>query len=108
MSASPNVGAWGVAYYLNVNYNLTAATVLTLTITWPDGSTFTRTGPDVTAPNVDYVTADGNGTFLAGQYSKYAFKAGDLTVPGTYTARLTYDDGTKHIPSDVDSFVVNA
>lgn len=106
MSASPNVGEWGIAYNLNANYNMIAATGLSMAFTRPDGSSFTRTGSDVTAPATPLVTDD-MGTFAASEYAKYVFKAGDLTMQGLYTVRLTYDDATKHLVSDFADFTVN-
>lgn len=105
MSASPNVGEWGISYNLNVNYNISAFTTLSLTFTRPDGTSFTRTGSDVTAPAVPLVTDD-SGTFAANEYAKYVFKAGDLSVDGVYIVRLTYEDATKHLVSDFADFVV--
>jgi hypothetical protein len=105
MSTIPNVGEWGVTYNLNTNYNLSGYTSLSMAFDRPDGSSFTRTGSDVTAPAVALVTDD-SGTFAANQYATYNFKAGDLTVPGTYIVRLTYEDATKHLVSDFADFAV--
>jgi DUF971 family protein len=104
-----NAGEKGIIYHLNVNFNISAFTALTLTFTRPDGSTFTGTSPDVTAPAVPVVTE--LGTFAANQYAKYFIKAGDLTVEGDYSVRLTFDN-TAAVPplrlvSDIATFTVN-
>lgn len=99
-----NVGEQGIAYNLNVNYNLSGATSLSMTITRPDGTTITRTGADVTAPAVALVTGTSFGTFAASQYAKYTIQAGDLNQVGVYTARLTYVDGTKLLKSDLGEY----
>lgn len=101
-----NVGEYGIAHNLNVNYTISGFTILSLTYTRPDSTTFTRTGADVTVGAVDLVVA-GMGTFAAGKYSIYVFKTGDLTIPGEYTVRLTYTDATKRLVSGIASFTVS-
>jgi len=101
-----NVVEYGIAHNLNVNYNISAFTSLSLVYTRFDGTQFTRTNGDVTVPAVPLVTTD-MGTFAANQYAKYIFKAGDLTIAGTYTVRLTYTDASKRLVSDQTSFVVS-
>lgn len=103
-----NVGEYGIQFNFNANYTLTGATSLTLDFTRPDNTVFSATGAFVTSPAVDYVTGDGNGTFLSGKYARYTFKAGDLTVAGAYLVRLTYMDDTKLLKSEPASFTVNA
>lgn len=103
-----NVGEYGIAHNLNVNYGIGAFTSLSLVYTRPDGTLITRTGADVTVPAVAIVTNNGMGTFAANQYSRYVFKAGDLTIPGEYTVRLTYTDASKRLVSDQTSFTVGA
>lgn len=100
-----NVGEHGIVHSLNVNYTISGFTTLSQTYTRQDGTTFTRTNGDVTTPGVALVTPD-QGTFAAGKYSSYTFKAGDLTVAGVYTVRLTYTDATKRLVSDATSFTV--
>ena len=103
-----NVGEYGISFNMNVNFNISAFTALSLVFTRPSGTTFTRTNGDVTVPATPLVTDD-MGTFAANQYAKYTFQPGDLTIPGTYTARLTYDNGPGlRLISDVASFEVTA
>ena len=105
---SKNVGEYGVLFNFNANYALTAATSLMLSFTRPDGTTFSATGSQVTAPNVPYVTTDGNGTFNAGEYARYTVAQGDWTVSGQYSVRLTYIDTTPMLlRSEPVWFVVN-
>lgn len=98
-----NVGEYGLALNLNVNYTLTGYTSLTMNFMRPDGTTFTSTG--VTVPNTPFVAADG--TYAASQYARYVFTAGDLNQAGDYKVRLTYQDATKRLVSDVAGFTVN-
>lgn len=98
-----NVGEYGVAYDLNVNYDISAATSLQLVITRPDGTKITGTP---TVGQVALVT-DGQGTFAAKQYCTYVFQVGDLSQAGDYVARLTYTDSTKRLVSDPTSFTVS-
>lgn len=101
-----NVGEYGIVHNLNVNYDISGFTALSQVYTRPDGTTFTRTNGDVTAPAVALVTDD-MGTFAANKYSRYIFQDGDLTVAGTYTVRLTYTDASKRLVSDSTSFTVS-
>jgi hypothetical protein len=105
-----NVGEYGIQFNLNVNYNISAFTALSLVITRPDGTFVTRTSANVTVPGVPYVDP-ALGTFAANQYARYYFQAGDLNQAGTYTARLTYTNSGATPPlnliSDPATFDVN-
>lgn len=98
-----NVGEYGIAFNLNVNFDLSAATALQLAITRPDESKIT--GVPVVG-QVPLVTDD-LGTFAPKQYCTYLFKDGDLSVPGDYLVRLIFTDATKRLISDPTSFFVN-
>lgn len=98
-----NVGEYGLALNLNVNYDISAATALQLAITRPDGTTITGTP---TVGLVDLVTDD-DGTYPAKKYCTYKFANGDLNQAGDYIARLTYTDATKRLISDPTSFTVS-
>lgn len=105
-----NVGEYGIQFNLNVSYNISAFTGLIITFTRPSGSTFTRTGANVTAPAVPLVTDIG--TFAASQYAQTYFQLGDISEAGTYRARLTYDNSgltpALHLVSDdTVTFTVN-
>lgn len=102
-----NVGEYGISYNLNVNYNISGFTALSLAFTRPDASVFTRTNGDVTVPASPLVTTD-SGTFAANEYCTYLFEDGDLSQAGTYTVRLTYTDASKRLISDATSFTVSA
>lgn len=97
-----NVGEYGLALNVNVNFDITAASNLSLSFTRPDNSAFSGT-PSV--GQVDIVVP-GDGTYLAGQYARYLIQPGDLTVSGSYRVRLTYTDASKRLISDVTSFDV--
>lgn len=77
-----------VGKYLRINtrYDLSGATALELTVTRPDGSSFTRNNPALTVGTVD-VTVDGV-TLLANQYVNYQTQAGDLPDYGHYLMKL--------------------
>lgn len=98
-----NVGEYGIALNVNVNFDLSGASSLVLAFIRPDDSSFVGTP---TAPAADLATPD-QGTFAARQYARYVFEDGDLTVPGTYRTRLTYTDQTKRLVSDVTTFEVS-
>lgn len=97
-----NVGEFGLALNINVNFDISGASNLSLSITRPDNSAFSGT-PVI--GQVDLATPD-QGTFTAKQYAIYLIQPGDLTAPGTYRTRLTYTDATKRLVSDVTSFDV--
>lgn len=98
-----NVGEFGLALNVNVNFDITAATGLSLSFTRPDNSAFSGT-PSV---GVVDVVVPSDGTYLAGQYARYLIQPGDLTVAGEYKVRLTYTDASpKRLISDVTSFDV--
>ena len=103
MSKTLNVGEYGAAYDLLVNYDLSAAMSLQLVITRPDGTKITG-APAVGL--VDLVTEE-LGTFPAKQYCTYVYKDGDLNQAGDYVARLTYTDATKRLISDPTAFTVS-
>lgn len=102
-----NVGEYGLSFNLNVNYNISAFTSLSLVITRPGLTLITRTNGDVTVPAVALVTSD-MGTFAANEYAKYIIQVGDLTEAGEYLVRLTYTDAGKRLISDSTSFTVSA
>lgn len=98
-----NVGEYGIALNINVNFDISGASSLLLSFVRPDNTSFVGTP---TAPATDLATPD-QGTFAARQYARYVFEEGDLTVPGTYLTRLTYVDSSKRLVSDVTSFDVS-
>lgn len=100
-----NVGEYGLAFNMNVNFNISGFTALSLAITRPDATTLTVVNGAVTVPASPLVTPVG--TFNANEYITYLIATGNLTVPGNYTARLTYTDASKRLISDVVSFTVN-
>lgn len=102
-----NAGEYGITYNLNVNFDISGYSSLSLAFTRPDGTSFTRTNPTVTVGNSPLVTPD-QGTFSANQYCVYVFQNADINQAGTYTARLTYQDASKHLISDQATFTVNS
>lgn len=100
-----NVGEYGIVYNLNVNFDISGFTSLSLTFTKPDLTTFTVTNPLVSVGTVSIFTSQG--IFSPNQYATYKFALGDISLPGTYSARLTYVDASKRLISDANNFVVN-
>ena len=100
-----NVGEYGIVYNLNVNFDISGFTSLSLTFTKPDLTTLVVASPQVTVGSAPVVTSQG--TFAANQYAVYKFAVGDISLPGTYSARLTYVDASKRLISDANNFVVN-
>lgn len=101
-----NIGEYGIAFNLNVGFDISGNQSLALTFTRPGGTTFTANKPDVSVGNTPISTT--SGPFAANQYCVYIFKAGDMSEAGTYTVRLTYNDATKRLISDAVTFTVNA
>lgn len=97
-----NVGEYGLALNLNVNYDLSSALSLQISIVRPDDSIILGTP----IMGTSYLVTLDQGTFLANQYATYLIQPGDLTLPGTYRIRLTYTDASKRLVSDVTSFDV--
>lgn len=98
-----NVGEFGIVFNLNVNFDLSANTSLSLEITKPNETVLT------VVPTMGTVLlATDQGPFAANQYSIYRFAAGDIDQAGTYRARLTYNAaGPTRLISDVVTFTVN-
>lgn len=96
-----NKNEYGIDFNLNVNFDLSANTSLSLEITKPNGATIT------VVPTVGTVLLATN-QFAANQYSVYRFVQGDIDQAGTYSARLTYNAaGPTRLISDVATFTVN-
>lgn len=98
-----NKNEYGIAFNLNVNFNLSAAISLSMEIIRPDNTIITGVPTVGAAPLVTEF-----GTFLAQQYATYVFVSGDINQSGTYSARLTYNaSGPTRLISDVVTFTVN-
>lgn len=105
MTLKINVGEYGVALTIGVSYTITNFTALGVRIIRPDLTVIDRATSFVTVGATPLVTEFG--TFAAGQYGVYLIQPGDLTMPGTYIARLTYTDASKRLVSDPAGFVVS-
>lgn len=100
-----NVGEYGIALSLGLFYNIANFTALGITIIRPDLTTVDRATSFVTVGTTPLATEFG--TFAANEYGIYLIQPGDLTMPGTYIARLTYTDASKRLVSDPAGFVVS-
>jgi hypothetical protein len=100
------VNEWGVLLRFSTGFNLSAFVTLSIVFTKPDGSTFTRTNPQVTAPNTDVTTTEG--LFAANTYAQYTFQPGDVDQAGVWCAHVVYDDPGQHLLSDPGHFTIDA
>ena len=110
-----NVGDFGNTYLFGTGLNgagfdMSSYTNLILTFTPPLNApgAFTVEYPDVSLGNVD-IDVPG-GVFEANQYVVYHFADGDITVPGRWTAKLTYVNAgaspEQNFNSNLGNFVV--
>lgn len=95
-----NVGEWGINFYFSTGFDMSANTALKIVFTKPDNTTLTVTNPDVTAPGSPVTLPNGQ-TFNANEYMLYTFKAGDLDVPGTWSARAFYTDASQMLNTKI-------
>lgn len=104
-----NVNDYGILYAFFTAYDMSAFTGISITFTRPDKTTLTVADPAVSVPPTPLVTP--GPTFPANQYAAYVFVEDDVTIAGTWTARVTYlNDGVdppERFISNVGSFVVN-
>lgn len=101
-----NVGEYGVLFEINVNFDIGAATSLTLNFTKPDNTTLSVSTPNVTPGATTISTPFGQ--FLANQYAVYRFVQGNVDQAGVWKVRLVYNDATQHLISDVATFSISA
>lgn len=101
-----NVGEYGLTFNMNVNFDISGFSALSLTFTKPDLTTLTVTNPAVSISATPLVTPIG--TFATNQYAIYTFALGNLSSAGLYSARLTYTDASKRLISDIATFTVTA
>lgn len=92
-------------------YDMSGYTELELLFTKPDGTTLTRntgTSPAVSI-GATQVTDSTLGVLGANTYVEYTFANGEVTSDdaGTWTACLTYTDGSKQLIADAATFVVS-
>lgn len=99
-----NAGEFGLVVNFDAQYDMSSFSALTLLFTRPDGTVFTVTAPQVTLGTVPITTP--LGAFAANQYAQYKIADGDLTLPGMYSARLSYADSTKRLYSSPVRFQV--
>ena len=83
-----NVGEYGIALSLGLFYNIANYTALGIALVRPDLTTVDRATSFVTVGATPLSTEFG--TFAANEYGVYLIQPGDLSMSGTYIARLTY------------------
>ena len=100
------VGQEGTELRMAATLDMSANTSLGLLITRPDGTFISTTAVLGATPE----TFDVIGAVAANTWAEYTWGTGDLTIPGSYTARLTYNDTVAGdvIPSAIATFEVLA
>lgn len=93
-------GEYGKVLRINAGVDLGASTARQLTVTRPDGSSFTRDQTDIsvgtTPVTVEVEDDDGSvvsRTFAANEYVQYTLQSGDITLGGRYRLKLQVDFG---------------
>lgn len=99
-----NVNNWGVDFVFNTGFNLSGFTLLQIIFTRPDGTTFTKSSPAVSCPNVNLETTAG--LFEAQQYAQYTTVPGDINQVGMWSARVEYTDLNQFLTSDSADFEI--
>lgn len=100
-----NVNDYGVGFLFGTGFNMSADINLKLAFTKPSTATLIVQSPAVALGIVDVQTP--LGIFLANQYAIYTFAEGDVDEAGSWTVRLTYNDGTpRQLISNIAQFVV--
>lgn len=103
---SLKAGEIGKLYQQATSYNLSAFTALTAVFTHSDGTTFTVTSPELSAPAVDTVIPV-IGHVQASTYVQYTTVGTDFTKPGIWACDVTYEDSSpKKYFADTASFTV--
>ena len=95
------VGEYGRVLNFNTQFDMSGYTSLNITFIRPDGTTFS---PPAILGTVSILSP--SETFLANQYCVYVFAIGDLNQLGTYTARVSYADTTRHLLTPLVRFNV--
>lgn len=89
------IGEIGKLIYVNTTFDMSGNTGLEINFTSPDGLIkFTRTNPDVTAPNVDSPSIPGIGILPANTYMVYPTQENDFEQEGNWCLQAVYIDDT--------------
>ena len=105
-TASMNENQYGFPIVFSTGFDMSAWTALTLTLTPPPGggSPLIRTNPQVSIAGTPRNTPIGQ--LPANTYALYTLVNNDISMAGTWTARLTFFDGTQLLISNPDTFTV--
>lgn len=88
-------GEIGKLIYVNTTFDLSGNTDVQINFTSPDKKTkFTRSSPDVTAPNVDSPNIPGIGVLPANTYLLYPTQELDFEQVGNWCIQAIYIDST--------------
>ena len=99
-----NKGEFGNNFFGNVGFDISAATNIKLMFKAECFTDIKTAADGVVVPNIDAVSADK--TYLANQYVKYQFKAGDVAVGGIWRAYVEFDLNGKRRMSEVGLFEI--
>lgn len=88
-------GQIGVPFRIATGFDMSGSTALSIIFTKPDGTTLTKTNPDVTAPAVALVNDPDLGNVAASTYFEYTNAIDDYDQVGDdWEACAIYVDGT--------------
>lgn len=102
-----NVGDFGNRLVFGTGYggagfDLSSFTGLTLTFTKPDNTTLVVTNPAVAVGASPYTLPNGQ-VFNTHQYVTYSFLAGQVSVAGSWSVRLDYQNSAATPPISFNS-----
>lgn len=83
----------GKIFRYATGFDMSGSTALSLKFTHSEGTTFTVSNPDVTAP-ASPVTDPDLGSLSASEYMQYTTTGSEFTLSGTWTVCGTYTDAT--------------
>jgi len=89
-------GEYGKIVVIDLAYDLSLATALTLTISRPDGSSIQKTTSDGLQVGGQDLVVDGV-TYNANQYATYTTAAGDIDQAGDYSLQLSAQFGANQL-----------
>ncbi len=102
---SANVDEFGTTLRINVNEDISAATV-SIEIDPPNTINFTvNSSNGVTVP-ASPVVIDDDTTYNANEYAEYDFEEGVLNIQGTWKVRLISETAGKRVKTDFLEFEV--
>jgi hypothetical protein len=103
------VGEKGQPFRISTGFDMSGSTALSIAFTAPaDGTSFTVTNPDVTAPAVALTNDPELGSVAASTYFEYTTTGTEFDVAGTWSACATYTDATLILNANKVTFSIGA